>query len=69
MQQFESIYFSVRSWCECDKKKQKKNPTTFLFQTIQFIQTVLIRLIQFRENTNFVYTVKYQNSSIYNNSV
>ncbi len=28
---------------------------TFLFQTIQFIQTVLIQLIQFSISTDFVY--------------
>ena len=39
---------------------------TFLFQAIQFIQTVLIQLIQFRISTDFVYTqlnvktVRYQ---------
>ena len=37
--------------------------------SIQFIQTVLIQLIQFSISTDFVYTVKCQNSSIYNNSV
>ena len=29
---------------------------TFLFQVIQFIQTVLIQLIQFSINTDFAYT-------------
>ena len=29
---------------------------TFLFQAIQFIQIVLIQLIQFSINTDFVYT-------------
>ncbi len=29
---------------------------TFLFQTIQFIQTVLIQIIQFSISTDFVYT-------------
>ena len=29
---------------------------TFLFQAIQFIQTVLIQLIQFSISTNFLYT-------------
>ena len=33
---------------------------TFLFQTIQFIQTVLIQLIQFSVSIDFVYTVKCQ---------
>ena len=42
---------------------------TFLFQAIQFIQTVLILLIQFSISTDFVYTVKYQKSSILNKSV
>ncbi len=42
---------------------------TFLFQTIQFIETVLIQLIQFSESTDFVYTVKCQNSSTLNKSV
>ena len=42
---------------------------TFLFQTIQFIQIVLIQLIQFSVNTDFVYTIECQNSSTYNNSV
>ena len=37
-----------------------------LFQTIQFIQT---ELIQFSISTDFVYTVKFQNSSILNKSV
>ena len=31
-------------------------PKIFLFQTIQFIQTVLIQLIQFSISTYFVYT-------------
>ena len=35
---------------------------TFLFQAFQFSQVVLIQLIQF--STDFVYTVKCQNSSI-----
>ena len=30
---------------------------TFLFQAIQFIQTVLIHLIQFSISTDFVYTL------------
>ena len=30
-----------------------------LFQTIQFIQPLLIQLIQFSINTDFVYTVKF----------
>ena len=42
---------------------------TFLFQAIQFIQTVLIQIVQFSISTDFVYTVKCQNSSILNNSV
>ena len=29
---------------------------TFLFQAIQFIQTILIQLIQFSISTDFVYT-------------
>ena len=33
---------------------------TFLFQVIQFIHTVLIQLIQFSINTDFVNTVKCQ---------
>ena len=32
------------------------NAKTFLFQAIQFIQTVLIQLIQFSISTDFVYT-------------
>ena len=42
---------------------------TSLFQAIQFSQTVLIQPIQFSLSIDFVYTVKYQNSSILNNSV
>ena len=42
---------------------------TFLFQAIQFIQTVLMQLIQFSISIDFVYTDKCQNSSILNNSV
>ena len=38
---------------------------TFLFQTIQFIRTILIQLIQFSISRDFIYTVKCQNSSIY----
>ena len=38
----------------------------FLFQAIQFIQTVLIQPIQFRFS---LHTVKCHNSSILNNSV
>ena len=34
---------------------------TFLFQAIQFSQTVLIQLIQFSISIYFVYTVKCQN--------
>ena len=41
---------------------------TFLFQAIQFIQSVLFELIQFSISAHFVYT-KCQNSSILNNSV
>ena len=40
-----------------------------LFQAIQFIQTFLIQLIHFSVSIDIVYTVKYQNSSILNNSV
>ena len=32
------------------------NCQTFLFQTIQFSQTILIQLIQFNISTAFVYT-------------
>ena len=42
---------------------------TFLFQAIQFSQTVLIQLIQFSISTDSVYTVNCQSSSILNNSV
>ena len=41
----------------------------FLFQAIQFSQTVLIKTIQFSISIDFVYTVKCQNSSISNNSI
>ena len=37
---------------------------TFMFRAIQFSQTVLIQLIQFSISTDFVYTVKCQNSSM-----
>ena len=39
----------------------------FLFQAIQVIQTVLIQLIKFSISTDFVYTVKCQNTYILNN--
>ena len=43
---------------------------TFLFQAIQFIETVLIQLIQFSISTDFVNTyLNVKNSSILNNSV
>ena len=42
---------------------------TFPLQAIQPSQAVLIQLIQFTMSTDFVYTVKCQNSSILNNSV
>ena len=35
---------------------QCNSQITFLYQTIQFIQTVLIQLIQFSISTDFVYT-------------
>ena len=41
----------------------------FLFQAIQFIQTILIQINQFSISTDFDYTVKCQNSSILNKSV
>ena len=45
-------------------------PKTFLFQVIQFIQTVLIQLIQFSISTDFAYSqLNVKNSSILNNSV
>ena len=43
---------------------------TFLFQAIQFSQTVLIQWIQFSISIDFVYTqLNVKNSSILNNSV
>ena len=43
---------------------------TFLFQVIQFIQAVLIQLIQFSISTDFINTLlNVKNSSILNNSV
>ena len=42
---------------------------TFLFKAIQLIQMGLIQTIQFSISTGFVYTFKFQNSSILNNSV
>ena len=43
---------------------------TFLFQTIQFSQRVLLQTIQFSISIGFgLHTVKCQNSSISNNSV
>ena len=42
---------------------------TFLFLTIQFNQTILIQPIQYSISIVFVYTVKWQNSSISNISV
>ena len=42
---------------------------TFLFLAIQFSEAVLIQLIQFSISTDFVYTVKCQNSFMLNNSV
>ena len=38
---------------------------TFLFQAIQFIQTVLIQLIQFSISTDFVYTQLYVKTVLY----
>ena len=45
------------------------NCQKILFQAIQFVQTILIQPIQFSIGTDFVYTVKYLNSFILNNSV
>ena len=42
---------------------------TFPFQATQSSHAVLIQPIQFSVSTDFVYTVKFQNSSIFNNSV
>ena len=58
---FQTIQFSMST--------QFNSKKTFLFQAIQFIQTVLIQLIQFSMSIDFVYTVKCQNSSISNYSV
>ena len=44
----QTIQFSMSTHFDCQK--------TFLFQTIQFIQTVLIQIIQFSISTYFVYT-------------
>ena len=46
--QFQKIQFSLSTQVICQK--------TFLFQAIQFIQTVLIQLIQFSISTDFVNT-------------
>ena len=51
----------------CTQFNQSK---IFLFQAIQFIQTVLIQQIQFSLSIDFVYTQVYvKNSSISNISV
>ena len=50
-------------------KVQFNSEKTFLFLAIQFSQAVQIQLIQFSISTDFVYTVKCQNSSMLNNSV
>ena len=50
-----------------EREKWRERAKAFLFKAIQLRQTVLIQLIRFI--TNFVYTVKCQNSSILNNSV
>ena len=42
---------------------------TFLLQTIQLIQTVIIQLIQFSIGIDFVYTQLNVSSSLLNNSV
>ena len=55
------MYFSMCTQFNCQK--------VFLFQAIRFSQAVLIQLIQFSINTDFVYTVNGQNSSLLNNSV
>ena len=58
---FQKVQFSMSTQFKCKKK--------FLFQAIQFSQTVLIQTIQFSISIDFVYTVKCQNSSISSDSV
>ncbi len=46
---FQTIQFSISTQFKCKSK-------TYLFQAIQFIQTVLIQLIQFSVSIDFVCT-------------
>ena len=52
--QFQIIQFSISTEFKCKYSLIVKK--TFLFQTIQFRQAVLIQLIQFSISTDFVYT-------------
>ena len=63
---FQTIQFRISTQFKC---KYSLIGKTFLFQAIQFSQAVLIQLIQFSTSTDFIYTVKCQNSSILNKSV
>ena len=50
---FQTIRFSISTQFKC---KYSLILITFLFQAIQFSQAILIQLIQFSVNTDFVYT-------------
>ena len=60
------IQFSISTQFKC---KYSLIVKISLFRAIQFSQAVLIQLIHFSISTDFIYTVKCQNSSILNNSV
>ena len=64
---FQTIQFGISMQFKC--KYSLIVEKTFIFQAIEFSQAVLIQLIHFSINTDFVYTVKCQNSSILNKSV
>ena len=64
---FQTIQFRISTQFKCKFSLIVKK--SFLFQAIQFSQTVLIQVIQFSISADFVYTVKCQNSSILNKSV
>ena len=64
--QFQTIQFSMNTQFKCKYSSIVKK---ILFRAIQFSQAILIQLIQFSRSTDFVYTVKCQNSSVKHVSV
>ena len=65
--QFQIIQFSISMLFKCKYSLSVKK--TLLFKAIRFSQAVLIQVVQFSISTDFLCTVKCQNSSISNKSV